>query len=163
MMAAKRPISVSFNVRLLKPDIMWKRFPTNSAYAKGQLDIGKQIQMVTLTSNISSSCFRFKYEPSAKVRVLSTQSAVLEICTSQTSKKPNFIKMSWSSWVKSENPGIRFANSTTRWMHGVMRSASCSQSSIFWTSKLSDTEPTSGDEEHSSLDSSFTWLVTYHK
>ncbi|KAH9522679.1 hypothetical protein DERF_006245 [Dermatophagoides farinae] len=49
--------------------------------------------------------------------------------------------------LESENPGIRLANSTTRCMHGVINNAKCSHSSIFCASKLSDTEPISGDEQ----------------
>lgn len=44
----------------------------------------------------------------------------LEIWHNQISKNPILIKINWSSWPKSQNPGTRFANSTTRWTLGVI-------------------------------------------
>lgn len=91
-----------------------------------------------LTSYISSSCCRVKEVPSSNVIELSV--VILEIWQSHTSKKPTLIRISWSSCERSQNPGIRFANSTTLCTDGVTLVANCCHSQILWDSTVSAVE-----------------------
>ena len=95
----------------------------------------------SLTSNMSSICCRVMYEPSAKVRVLSTVLIIREMWTSQISKNPILMRMSWSSCDRSTKPGTRLANSTTLCMEGVTSTAKCCHITIFCCSRESAAEP----------------------
>lgn len=81
------------------------------------------------------------YEPSAKVRVLSTVLIIRDMWTNQISKKPSLMRISWSSCDKSIKPGTRLANSTTLCIEGVTRTAKCCHITIFCCSRESAAEP----------------------
>lgn len=76
--------------------------------------------------------------PSSKVIELSV--VILEMWQSHTSKKPTLIRISWSSCESSQNPGIRFANSTTLCTDGVTLVANCCHSQILCDSTVSAVE-----------------------
>lgn len=76
-----------------------------------------------LTSNIVSSCCLLNTVPSSNI--IDVFDVNLAAWLNQTSKKPNLIKINWSSWPKSQKPGTLLANSTTFWTLGVTLEANC--------------------------------------
>lgn len=96
---------------------------------------------IILTSNIVSSCCLLNTVPSSNT--IDVFDVSLAAWLSHTSKKPNLIKISWSSWPKSQNPGTLFANSTTLWTFGVTLDANCWYNQHFFCSMDSAVEEAS--------------------
>lgn len=91
-----------------------------------------------LTSYMISICCRVTVVPSSNTKCAGVIRRAAWL--NQISKNPTLMRISWSSWPKSQKPGTRLANSTTLCTLGVMQAANCCQSHTRWDSMDSAVE-----------------------